>query len=234
VQFDGTRVKPPADLTSIRVGAEPVQPVGGVTLAPAIAPVDRDGRFVVSGLTPGRYRLNASFPGTGRPGGWVLRSAEVNGADTLDLPVLVRPNQHIGGAVITFTDHPAQLVGTLQDAAGAATEYTIVLFPSEPALWLPRSRRIQAVRPSADGGYKFPTLAAGDYYVAAIDDVETGEWFDPAFLQRLLPSALKVTIASGELKVHDIRLAGADTEPASLRQSFGAQANQRNRHAVKR
>jgi hypothetical protein len=39
-----------------------------------------------------------------------------------------------------------------------------------------------------------------------VDDVEPGEWFDPAFLQRLAPGAAKVTIANGEWKVQDIRL----------------------------
>lgn len=41
-----------------------------------------------------------------------------------------------------------------------------------------------------------------------MDDVEPGEWFDPAFLQRLVPSATKVAIAEGENKVRDIRAGG--------------------------
>jgi len=81
-----------------------------------------------------------------------------------------------------------------------------VLFPTTSALWLPQSRRIQGVRPAADGAFTFPGLPPGDYLLAAIDDVEPGEWFDPAFLQRLLPTAMKLTIAEGEQKVQDIRL----------------------------
>ena len=39
-------------------------------------------------------------------------------------------------------------------------------------------------------------------------DVEPGEWFDPAFLQRLAPGAMRITIGDGEKKVQDIRLGG--------------------------
>ena len=39
--------------------------------------------------------------------------------------------------------------------------------------------------------------------------VEPGEWYDPAFLQRLLPSAVKVTVAEGEKKVQDLKIGGA-------------------------
>ena len=51
-------------------------------------------------------------------------------------------------------------------------------------------------------------VPAGDYHLAAADDVEPGEWFDPSFLQRLLPGAVRVTIGEGERKVQDIRPGG--------------------------
>ena len=52
----------------------------------------------------------------------------------------------------------------------------------------------------------FRGLPPGEYLVAAIDDIEPNEWFDPALLQRLLPTAFKIAIAEGEDKVQDIRL----------------------------
>ena len=42
--------------------------------------------------------------------------------------------------------------------------------------------------------------------VAAIVDVEQDEWFDPSFLQRVAPSALRITIVEGEKKVQDLRV----------------------------
>jgi hypothetical protein len=42
----------------------------------------------------------------------------------------------------------------------------------------------------------------------AVDDVEPGEWFDPTFLQRIEPTAIKVTIGEGEKKTQDFRVGG--------------------------
>jgi uncharacterized protein (DUF2141 family) len=207
VRFDGTLIARPADPSSIRVMLQPVQSQGSVTMSPNGVSPDVSGRFTIAGVTPGRYRLTASAPGAGRPGGWMLRSAIVNGQDTLDVPLVLQPNQSIADAVVTFSDRPSQLTGALQNAAGgAAPEYTVILFPADQSLWMPQARRIQGVRPSADGAYAFRNLAPGTYLVAAADDVESGEWFDPAVLQRLTPTAIRITIAEGEQKIQDIRV----------------------------
>ena len=209
VRFDGTTLRPPANLKSIRVSAVPADTQRNVNFAPAAVTVGPDGRFLMPGATPGRYRLTASFPGSGRPGGWLLKSVIVGGQDSLDAPFTLQPNQHVLDATIIFTDRLAQVSGTLRDAAGvAAADHTVVLFPAETSLWVPQSRRIQGVRPAADGGYLVRNLPAGTYLVAAVDDVEPGEWFDPSFLQRLAPAALRSTIADGEHKEQDVRVGG--------------------------
>ena len=209
LRFEGTGLKPPAELDAIRVTLQPVQQEGTVAFAPPAMTVDQNGRFAVSGVIPGRYRLAASFPGSGRPGGWQLRSVLVNMQDALDVPFTVPPSQSVTSALITFTDRLADLTGTVHNAAGGApNEFTVILFSADQSHWLPRARRIQAVRPSADGAFAFRGLPGGDYYLAAIDDVESGEWFDPAFLQRLLPTAMKLTLGEGEQKVQEIRLGG--------------------------
>ena len=209
VSFDGTRLKPPVDLKSVRVALTPVQAEGTVAFSPGTNGIDAHGCFAISGVTPGRYRLGASFPGSGRPDGWQMRSASVAGQDTLDVPFTVQPSQSISGASIVFTDHPASLTGVVHNAAGgAANEFTVILFSADQAHWLPRARRTQATRPSADGAFAFRGLPPGHYHLAAIDDVEAGEWFDPAFLQRLLPTAMKLTLGEGEQKVQEIRIGG--------------------------
>jgi uncharacterized protein (DUF2141 family) len=207
LRIDGSGAAPPFDMTTIRIAAEPVQTAGDVGLAPSPAAVDRDGRFVVTGVTPGRYRLTAAIPAPARLRGWTLRSAVVNGIDTLDVPLAIAPGASVTTAVLTLTDLTAQISGALQDSGGrAVTDYTVVLFPSDPALWLPRARRIQASRAAADGAFTFRALPAGHYLLTAVDDVETGEWFDPAFLQRVAAGAIRVTVADGERKTQDIRI----------------------------
>jgi hypothetical protein len=209
VRFEGTSLKPPADSSAIRVTASPAEVRGSVAFAPGAARVGSDGRFTIAGVTPGRYTLSASFPGSGRPGGWLLKSVLAGGQDSLDAPFTVQANQHVLDAVITFTDRLAQIAGTLQGAAGGAADYTVILFPVDQSRWVPQSRRIQGVRPSADGAFTFRNLPAGEYVMTAVGDVEPGEWFDPAFLQRIAPAGIRVVVSDGEQKVQDLRIDGA-------------------------
>jgi Carboxypeptidase regulatory-like domain len=207
VRFDSTSLVPPAELTNVRVTLLPVQTGRAASVAPSAATVDRVGRFTMSGILPGRYTLNASFPGLGAPGGWTLRSAVINGIDALDVPFTAAPNGQTANAIVTFVDRMGQLTGTLQNAGGGpAPEYSIVLFPTSSSFWFPQARRIQSVRPSTDGGFTFRNVPAGEYYLAAAEDMEPGAWFDPAFLQQLVPSSMKIAIDEGEHKAQDIRL----------------------------
>jgi uncharacterized protein (DUF2141 family) len=207
VRFEATRLKPPADLTSVKLSLQPVQSTSAVSFAASGSVLDPSGRFEIGGILPGRYRLTSSLPGLGRPGHWFLRSAIVNGVDVLDVLVDIRPGESARDAIVTITDQPAQLTGAIQNAAGGgANEFTVILFPADQALWLPQSRRTFAVRPSADGAFSFQGLVPGDYFIAAIDDVEPDQWFDPALLQRLMATALKLSIGEGEHKVQDLRL----------------------------
>jgi hypothetical protein len=204
--FDTTRLKPPANVRSIQVGLQPLQSQGSINFASSGAVIDNTGRFVIAGIIPGTYRLTASLPGIGRPNHFYLRSATLRGQDTADRPIAIRAGESIRDASITLSDRPAQLTGTIHNTSGPPNEYTVVLFPADQSLWLPLSRRIQGTRPAADGVYGFRGLPPGEYLVAAIDDIEPNEWFDPALLQRLLPTAFRIAIAEGEDKVQDIRL----------------------------
>ena len=139
-----------------------VQNGDAVSSTPSAAKVDAAGQFVLTGVTPGRYRLVASLPGSGKAGGWNVKSALIDGGDALDAPIDIQPYQTQATAEIAFSDHVAQLSGHLQHAlGGAAPEYSIVVFPTDQALWTPHSRRIQSVRPAVDGGFRVRQPAAG-------------------------------------------------------------------------
>jgi hypothetical protein len=208
VQFQRTRLAPP-DISSVRVLLQPVLAPGLVGIAPVPVSPAADGSFTFNGVTPGRYKLAAAFPGLGRAAGWTLRSATVGDQDTLDVPVTIQPNQDVTDASVTFVDRVASVSGRVTDAAGrAAAGFTVVLFPDDPSLWLAQARRIQAVRSSADGAFTISSLPAGEYVVAVIDDVEPGEWYDPAFLQRLLPTGTKLAIGEAQQKTLDLRANG--------------------------
>ena len=42
----------------------------------------------------------------------------------------------------------------------------------------------------------------------AVTDVEPGEWYDPAFLSQIVGASVPISLAPGEKKTQDIKLAG--------------------------
>jgi protocatechuate 3,4-dioxygenase beta subunit len=165
-----------------------------------------DGTFLFSNLVTGKFMIAATIP---RDSPWVLKSALVRGLDMVEAPMDVPAGDAITGMVVTFTDRPSELAGTLQDASGRpATDYFVIVFPADRAAWLPTSRRIQSTRPGSDGGYSVKGLPAGEYLIAALTDVEPGEWFSPAFLGQLQGSAVHVRIADGEKTVQSLKISG--------------------------
>jgi hypothetical protein len=221
LEFHGTTLPPPTDLTRVRVTLSsedtPTQQVlaGGMGLAT----VDASGTFTIAGVPPGRYVLRANAPGAGAggrggsgtttTGSWSLKSSTVNGRDSLDFPFEVKPGTDVTGALLSFVDRNQTLKGTLQDATGRPTsDYTIIVFAADKTYWTPQSRRITSARPGTDGSYMTSGLPPGDYRITAVVDVEQGEWFDPAFLTQLLPASILVSIAEGDTKTQDLKLAG--------------------------
>jgi protocatechuate 3,4-dioxygenase beta subunit len=204
VTLSGTTLKPPAGLSSIRVTATASSAHLGTAFATATATVQPDGTFVLASLAPGLYRLSANSP---VPPGWAARSLMIGTSDLLDGQLLVRAGTHIVDAVLTYADRPTELSGMLQTPAGDATaDYFIVVFSADRSFWTPASRRQTMARPASSGRYAVSNLPPGDYLVAAVTDVEPGSWFDPAFLEQLLPAAVRVTLAEGERRVLDLKI----------------------------
>ena len=205
VMFEGTTVPPPSDLTRVRVTLSPVVTPGTPNeLSSTVAGrVDADGRFTIASVVPGRYRLS----GGGASQGWYLGSSTIDGQDSLDFPIEVKPGQNITGAVMTFVDRQSELTGTIvNDRSQPVPEYSLIVYPSDQRFWTPQSRRIQSTRPATDGRYSFRNLPAGEYRLVPVYDPEPGSWFDPGFLQQLDSASVRVSIADGEKKEQNLRV----------------------------
>lgn len=159
--------------------------------------------FSVDGIIPAAYRVTA----TGVRG-WMLKSALINGRDAADVPVEI--SSDISDVVVTLTDKLTEVSGVLQTPAGAAApNYFVIMFPKDPAFWINGSRRIVSLRPATDGRFVTPAtnpLPPGEYLIAAVTDISNGQWFDPAFLAALAPSAIPLALAEGEKKRQDLRI----------------------------
>ncbi len=205
VMFEGTTVPPPSDLARVRVTLSPVVTPGTPNeLSSTVAGrVDADGRFTIASVVPGRYRLT----GGGASQGWYLGSSTIDGQDSLDFPIEVKPGQNITGAVMTFVDRQSELTGTIvNDRSQPVPEYSLIVYPSDQRFWTPQSRRIQSTRPATDGRYSFRNLPAGEYRLVPVYDPEPGSWFDPGFLQQLDSASVRVSIADGEKKEQNLRV----------------------------
>jgi len=174
-------------------------PSGGTT--------DAAGKFSFLGVAPDRFRLayslNASWSRN-----WTLKSAVAAGKDVLDGGLEVKPGTDVE-LVVTFTDHPSELTGTLQDTSGRATpDYFIIVFAADEAFWTPASRRVRMIRPGNDGQFSVTGLPPGEYRVAALTDVVNGEWYNPTFLEGLLPASVKVAIIEGQKTTQNLKIGG--------------------------
>ena len=128
---------------------------------------------------------------------------------SLDFPVEVKPNEDVADITLLLTTKTQELNGTLTDAQNQpATDYSVIVYSTEQQYWTPQSRRIVSVRPGTDGKFTIRGLPAGDYLMAAVTDVEPGEWFDPEFLQQLRAASARVTLNEGDKKTQDLRLGG--------------------------
>ncbi len=201
VAFDASSQRPPDDLSAIRVSLPAIDPVpfGGNQTSR----VGQDGRFEVTGIPAGRRFIRVPSP----PAGWSLKSVIVDGRDVADEPLDVRNGQTISRVQVVLTDRLATVAGSVTDAHNQPVfGYTVVLFSTDSSTWRPQSRMIEAVQPDQTGAYRFRGMPPGDYFLAAVDDVERGEWFDPSFLQTLQPGAVRVTVGDGGTVAQDLKV----------------------------
>ena len=212
VAFEESATLKPPDLANVRIRLSGAPTAGTtVTMGGSAGTVEADGTFTISGVTPGRFLVYASVPTTspGTPGGpiWLMKSARIGTIDAADaaFDVLEHRNAEI---LITFTDKVGELSGTLFDGNNKPTsQLSIILFPTDPAMWSSRSRRLRPpVRASTEGKFRFTQLLAGEYYMAALADFEQADAYKPEFLEQVAAMAIKVTIGEGEKKIQDLRI----------------------------
>jgi hypothetical protein len=202
VVFEGLATPPALD--GLRVPLPAALPVGGMSVPLPALQLEAGGRFTIAGIIPGPYRLSSIMQGLRRPiGSWWLKSIVIDGHDMLDVPLDLR--QGTGDAVVTFSERATELRGRVNDAKGTPVSNTfVIVFGVDRSAWFFNSRRVAAVQPAVDGRYAIRNLPPGDYFVAAFDDLDPDEWYDPAVLERLTAIATRITLADAEQQTHNL------------------------------
>ena len=207
--FEGTMLPLPRDLSQVRVLLEAspdrVRDPGASSslrsTVPVVATAKEDRSFAIANVLPGKYTISAT--GVGQ---WWLRSVVVAGQDVLDTG-FEAGDVNVEGAVLKFSDRPAELAGTVVPTQGAAaSDFGIVVFTTDRSLWRAGARRVRLTRPASDGQFLFGNLPGGDYYLAAVSDIDSSDLGDPEFLARLVPASLTVSLTEGERRKQDLRV----------------------------
>ena len=215
VAFDRSELPPLDDLTRVRLQLVPFTPWstslgggrGGTPLAGS-AYVKPEGTFEFAPVPPGVYRLTVAVVNTAPGVGWWARSATAGGKDVLDTPIDLRTT--VSDAVLTLSDRHTELSGSIAAPSGQpASDLFVIVFPVDRALWFRQGRRLQFTRPGTDGRFAFRDLPPGQYFVAALSDVDQDEWQDAAFLSQVTSAgAVRIDLAEGQSRVQDLKIGG--------------------------
>ena len=202
ITFEAAGGPPASGFSGFRIMPVPVGAVVALPGGRGGRPGDtaQNGQFTISDVMPGLYSIRATAPR-----GWTMKAVFLDGRDVTDLPIEVK-SENVTGLNVIFTDRISSLGGNVRDSRGnPIADVTIIAFPADDRLWMPQSRQILTARTDQAGAYKLASIPAGDYLVIAVDDVEQGEWFDPAFLEQIRGRATKVRIEEGEQRTQDLK-----------------------------
>jgi hypothetical protein len=164
------------------------------------------GRITVRGVSPpGRYFIGPP----GLPAPWTLESITIGGRDATDAAFAVGDTD-VTDVVITYTDRPASLSGTvaLLKTAGEASA-SVFLFPANRMRWIDArlgSRTFRVTRTSTTGTFSWTSVPPGDYLLAAIRDEDAGDWPDVQFLTRLASIATPIKVSANQAVKADLSL----------------------------
>jgi hypothetical protein len=196
---EGVRIR-----ISPRLMGQP-EPIKLGTFGPAAglgtAELSPDGTFSVEHVFgPARFTVTV-------PDGWAVKAILHDGRDVTDVPVDLKSGERLTDVHVVLTHRVTTLSGQLVNDNGTATpDGTVVAFSVDRDKWFEDSRFVRAIRPDQQGNYQLMGLPPGDYWVAAVDDVEQGAWSDPAYLESLRQYAQTLTLTEGEARASALKL----------------------------
>jgi hypothetical protein len=200
VHFSGTSLPPAAD--RIRNSTVTVGRARSLFRAPGGRPgsvidLSANGRISIKGVAPpGRFFVGAAT----LPPPWTLESVTLDGRDITDTGFLIE-DRDLSGLVLTYTDKPAGISGTVISSQTGADDTSVFLMPADRARWPDArlsTRTFQAARPNRARMFSWTNVPPGDYLVVATRDTSAGDWPDEAFIAKLAALATPVRLAAGQ------------------------------------
>ena len=152
--------------------------------------VGTDGRFSSEGDAPGHYTVTWPLAGS-------VISITLGGRPLFDQSVVLESTD-LSDLVVTVSDAPLHLTGSVVDATGApAAHANVFAFPSDSTTWrqgvLSRPRLCNTAA-TTSGAFDCVGLSIGEDYVAAVNAETSISIGDPTDLERLVAGAARVTV----------------------------------------
>jgi hypothetical protein len=150
-----------------------------------------------------------AFPQTPGPGvpPWFVKAVTLNGENITDMPVDVSTLKEDSTLEIVLTDKPTTLSGTVRNGRGQPViDYTVAIFPDQLPEGAMPGRYTRVVRPDQQGRFETRGLPPGNYLAAAVESVEQGGHWDPAFRKQVEPGAKRFRLTEGQSATVELSL----------------------------
>jgi Carboxypeptidase regulatory-like domain len=180
VEWLGSSDSKPAAKLTVMLAAEDDWLAGGGNGA--------DGILHFDNVRPGQYRI---VPPPGTLGNYYLSSALVGEREVLGQPVQLFP----GSPPLRVLYKPN--AGTVRGTVDNCEAGTLVLAPERALTDLTQDFGRFSSCGSA-GEFSIGSLRPDDYYIWAVDTADPKKFADAKILQKLIPEAVRVTVAEGE------------------------------------
>jgi hypothetical protein len=158
--------------------------------------------FIIANITEGSWVLHPALaPGV------VVKSIVVDGRDHSKKPIEISRGRELRDVVVTLTGKGATVSGVVRVSATQAGGTAILAFTTDRSVWPDLGlapRWVAMTMASSDGAFRLPPIAAGEYYVAAVDVSRGGARTDPAFLEQVAASATRVSLEWGGSKTLEL------------------------------
>jgi hypothetical protein len=178
--------------------------LGFVGLADATSDgtVATDDTFRITGLL-GSVLLTP----TGVPPQWTLKSVLAHGVDITNVgtdPMSLGADAQVR---IVLTDKVTELTGSVRNARGEpVTDYVVVALPEDRVESSVAARYTRTARPDQRGAFSIRALPPGRYRAVAVEALDQGAEWDPAFQAMVRDAARRFTIAEGQRLALDLEL----------------------------